>query len=74
MCALHGMHMQASQPPYVYMVHQELLMDMLFTQAELYLLKLTALHFGTLNMRIANQNVLKKDSHCHAQQEQGQLQ
>ena len=34
-------------------------MDMLFVPAELYLLKLTASHFGTLNMRIANQNVLK---------------
>ena len=35
-------------------------MDMPFAQAELYLLKLTASHFGTLNMRIANQNVLKR--------------
>ena len=35
-------------------------MDMLFMQAELYLSKLTASHFGTLNMRIANQNVLKR--------------
>ena len=49
-------------------------MDMPFMQAKLYLLKLTASHFGTLNTRIANQNVLKKDSHCHAQREQGQLQ
>ena len=35
-------------------------MDMPFTQAELYLSKLTVSHFGTLNMRIANQNVLKR--------------
>ena len=35
-------------------------MDMPFTQAKLYLLKLTASHFGTQNMRNANQNVLKR--------------
>ena len=29
-CASCGMHMQASRPPYVYMVHQELLMDVPF--------------------------------------------
>ena len=54
-----SMRMQASQPPYVYVVCQELLMDMLFTQAKQYLSKLTASHFGTLNMKIANQNMLK---------------
>ena len=35
-------------------------MDMLFTQVELYLSKLTASHLRTLNTRIANQNVLKR--------------
>ena len=35
-------------------------MDVLFTQAEQYLSKLTASHFGTLNMRLANQNVLER--------------
>ena len=60
MRALHGACMQASRLPYVYMACQELLMDMPFTQAKLYLLKLTTSHFGTLNMRIANQNVLKR--------------
>ena len=35
-------------------------MDMLFAQAEQYLSKLTALHFCTLNMKFANQNVLKR--------------
>ena len=34
-------------------------MDTPFTPAELYLIKLTAPHFSTLNMKIANQNVLK---------------
>ena len=52
--------MQASQPPYVYVACLELLMDKAFMQAELYLLKLTASHFVTLNTRIANQNVLKR--------------
>ena len=33
-------------------------MDMPFAQAELYLSKLTASHFNTLNTKIANQNVL----------------
>ena len=45
--------------PYVYVACQELLMDMPFAPAELYVSKLTASHFGTLNTKIANQNVLK---------------
>ena len=48
MRTLHGMHMQASQPPYVYVARQELLMDMLFPQAKRYLSKLTTSHFSTL--------------------------
>ena len=40
-------------------VCQKLLMDMLFAPVELYLIKITASHFSTLNTRIANQNVLK---------------
>ena len=35
-------------------------MDVPFTQAKRYLSKLTSSHFGTLNMKIANQNVLKR--------------
>ena len=35
-------------------------MDVLFVQAEQYLSKLTASHFGTLNMLLANQNVLER--------------
>ena len=35
-------------------------MDMPFAQAELYLSKITASHFNTLNMKIANQNVLER--------------
>ena len=35
-------------------------MDMPFVPAELYLSKLAASHFGTLNTKIANQNMLKK--------------
>ena len=35
-------------------------MDMLFAQAEQYLYKLAASHFSTLNMKIANQNMLKR--------------
>ena len=50
----------ASQPPYVYMVHQELLMDMPFAQAQKYLSKLTTSHFSTLNTKIENKNVLKR--------------
>ena len=52
--------MQASQPPYVYMARQELLMDVPFAQAEQYLSKLTALHFSTLNTDFANRNMLKR--------------
>ena len=35
-------------------------MDVPFMQAELYLTKLTASHFNTLNTIIANQNVLER--------------
>ena len=35
-------------------------MDVLFTQAEQYLSKLTTSHFSTLNVDFANQNVLKR--------------
>ena len=35
-------------------------MDVPFAPAELYLRKLTASHCSTLNMKIANQNMLKK--------------
>ena len=51
-------HRQVSQS-YVNVACQELLMDMPFTPAELYLRKLTASHFSTLNTKIANRNVLK---------------
>ena len=56
----YGVHMQASQPPYVYMACQELLMDIPFAQAEGYLSKITASHFSTLNMDFANQNMLER--------------
>ena len=46
--------------PYVYMAHQKLLKDLPFTPAEQYLSKLTASHFGTLNTKIANQNMLER--------------
>ena len=35
-------------------------MDVPFAQAKRYLSKLTASHFSTLNMKFANQNVLKR--------------
>ena len=59
-CMHHVMHTQRQAcHPYENVTHQKLPMDTLFVLAELYLLKLTASHFSTLNMRIANQNVLK---------------
>ena len=60
MHASHSMHMQASLPPYIYMAHQELLMDVPFAQAKQYLSKITASHFSTLNTGFANWNVLKR--------------
>ena len=44
---------------YVNMACQKLLTDMQFAPAELYLRKVTASHFSTLNTKIANQNALK---------------
>ena len=60
MHALHSVRMQASRPPYVYVVCQKLLMDVPFAQAKQYLSKLSASHFSTLNTKIANQNMLKR--------------
>ena len=60
MCALHGMCMQASWPPYVFMVRQELIMDVPFVQAKQNLSKITTSHFSTLNTKSANQNLLKR--------------
>ena len=58
-CVHHVVHAcRQASCPYVNMVHQKLLMDMLFAPAELYLIKLTASDFSTINMKIANQNVL----------------
>ena len=60
-CAHHTVHAwrQAGRP-YLNVVCQKLLMDMLFVPANQYLSKLTVSHFSTLNMKIANQNILKK--------------
>ena len=51
-------HRQAGYP-YENMACQKLFMDMPFMPAELYLIKLTASHFSSLNTRIAYQNMLK---------------
>ena len=59
-CAHHTAHAhRQAGHPYVNMAHQKLLMDMPSMPAKLYLIKLTASYFSTLNTRIANQNVLK---------------
>ena len=55
-----GARTQASRPPYIYVGHQELLMDVPFAQAEQYLSKITTSHFSTLNMDFANWNMLKR--------------
>ena len=60
MRTLCSVHTQASQPPYVYVACQQLLMDVPFTQAKRYLSKITASHFSTLNTKFANQNILKR--------------
>ena len=60
-CMHHTVHAcRQAGHPYVNVACQELLMDTPFTAAKLYLRKLTASHFSTLNMKIANQNVLKR--------------
>ena len=59
-CTHHAAHAcRQAGCPNENVVHQKLLMDMPFLLAKPYLIKLTASHFSTLNMRIANQNVLK---------------
>ena len=60
MCASCSMCTQASQLPYVYMVHQELRMNVPLAQAKQYLSKITTTHFSTLDTKIANQNMLKR--------------
>ena len=61
MCTHHTAHAcrQASHP-YVNMAHQKLLMDKPFMPAKLYLTKSTTSHLSTINMKIANQNMLKR--------------
>ena len=59
-CAHHMAHAcRQASCPYENVACQKLLMDMPFMPAELYLIKLTTSHFSTLNMRIANRNMLK---------------
>ena len=59
-CMHHVAHAQRQAGcPYVNLACQKLLMHMPFAQAELYLTKLTSSHFSTLNIKIANQNMLK---------------
>ena len=59
-CAYHVVHAcRQAGHPYVNVVCQKLLMDMPSVPAELCLTKLTALHFSTLNTKIADQNMLK---------------
>ena len=60
MHTLRGERMQASRWPKLYVARQDLLMDVPFAQAELYLSEITTSHFSTLNIEIANQNVLKR--------------
>ena len=43
--------------PYVFMMHQKLLIGMPFTHADLLLLKFTTSHIHTLNNENANENV-----------------
>ena len=50
---------EAGRPNYTWR-GQEILMDVPFAQVELYLSKITASHFNTLNTKIANQNVLER--------------
>ena len=46
-------------------------MDVPFMQAQLYLSKITASHFNTLNTKNRKPERAEKDSHCHAQREHG---
>ena len=67
-CAHHMAHAcRQAGHPYENVVHQKLLMDIPFAPAKLYLIKLTASHFSTLNTRIAKPECAKQQSHCHAQ-------
>ena len=59
MCILCCVHMQASRLPLYVHGTPEITYDMPFAPAKLYLTKLTTSHSSTLNMKIANQNVLK---------------
>ena len=66
--------MQASRPPYVYVVCQELLMDMPFVQAKSISIKINHFTFWHPKYENCKPECAEKDSHCHAQREQGQLQ
>ena len=55
---------------YVYVACQKLLMDILFVPAELYLSKLTVTYWHPKYKNCKPERA-EKDSHCHAQREQG---
>ena len=60
-CMHHAAHARRQAGhPYVNVACQKLLMDMPFMPAKLYLRKLSASHFSTLNTKIANQNMLER--------------
>ena len=60
-CAHHVAHARRQiSLLYVNMVHQKLLMDTPFVPAKLYLRKVAASRVSILNMKIANQNMLKR--------------
>ena len=46
--------------PYDFVACLKLIIDLLFMPAEQYLLELTASHFNTFNMQIANLNMLER--------------
>ena len=63
MNALHGTCTQASLPPLCNHGAQEITYGHAFASAKQYVSRITASHFSTLNMKIANQNVLNIAMH-----------
>ena len=70
-CAAHAC--RQARCPYVYVAQQKLLIDMLFASQTIFV-KINHLTFWHSTYENCKPECAEKDSHCHAQGEQGRLQ
>ena len=75
MHASHGVHMQASGPPYIYICDTPgITYGCAIHASQTIFIKINCLTLWHPKYKIYKPECAGKDSHCHAQQEQGRLQ